>query len=320
VTFDSHSFTAFAAAVSFCTLAMTAGAAEHAPSSAADYYDQARKSDSGLDKDIAGAMSGLLTDAKQGGEVLRTWAALKSGDKTALRQMFQLAKEGNSRAQNIVGYLLDNGEQVKRDSRAAFAYFSAASRDFPLARYNQAVLLFLGRGVPKDEAAAIELFKDSVKSAGVDLAAVRLALHYLGKEQRDEAWRWANEGANRGNITAYYLLGRMLYERGEYGEAFGWLNKAAQASEPNAPAILSAMFRDGRGMDHNQKMAASWLLIYAGLNRNTSGANATSIGSFRLSSQEELDATNFASNWLATHKNMKRPDYSVTILQVGNRQ
>ncbi|WP_223508648.1 MULTISPECIES: tetratricopeptide repeat protein [unclassified Pseudomonas] len=300
-----------------CSVAIAAESANTgSPTSAAEFFDNAKPA-SDVGTDISSAMKGLLSTARGGGEVLRTWAAWKSGDKQALPKLFELAKGGNSRAQNIVGYLLDRGEGVRQDSKGAAAYFAAASETFPLARYNLAVLTLLGRGVPKNEAKAMLMFEDAVKSAGVDLAAVRLSLYYLKKRDKDLAWKWANEGANRGNVTAYYLLGRILYERQEYSEAFGWLTKAAQASEPNAPAILSAMYKNGQGMDANRKMAAAWWLIYAGLNRNKTGLNAGGLGTFGLSPKEENEATHFASNWLSSHENMVRPDYDATILQAS---
>ncbi len=300
-----------------CSMAAAAGSVgTETQTSAAAVFDSAQpKTDIGTD--ISSAMKGLLSTARNGGDVLRAWAAWKSGDKQALPKLFELAKGGNGRAQNIVGYLLDRGEGVRQDSAGAAAYFTAASESYPLARYNLAVLTLLGRGVQKNEAKAMTMFEDAVKSAGVDLAAVRLSLYYLKKRDNDLAWKWANEGANRGNVTAYYLLGRILYERKEFSEAFGWLTKAAQASEPNAPAILSAMYKNGQGMDENRKMAASWWLIYAGLNRNTSGLNAGGLGAFGLSAKEENDATHFATSWLSSHENMVRPNYEATILQAS---
>lgn len=301
-----------------CSVAVAAetASAESPTSSAAEVFESAQpRNDIGTD--ISSAMKGLLSTARGGGEVLRTWAAWKSGDKQALPKLFELAKSGNSRAQNIMGYLLDRGEGVRQDSAGAAAYFTAASETYPLARYNLAVLTLLGRGVPKNEAKAMLMFEDSVKSAGVDLAAVRLSLYYLKKRDKDQAWKWANEGANRGNVTAYYLLGRILYERKEFSEAFGWLTKAAQASEPNAPAILSAMYKNGQGMDANQKMAAAWWLIYAGLNKNMTGVNASGLGAFDLTPKEANEATHFATSWLSTHENMVRPNYDATILQAS---
>jgi len=288
------------------------------PASAAGFYESEASNGGGVDiPDISTAMQGLLSNARQGGEVLRTWAAFKSGDQSALPKLFELAQAGNNRAQNVVGYLLDRGEGVRKDSSAAAAYFSAASADYPLAEYNLAVLTFLGRGVVKNEAKAVEMFESSMKKAGVDLAAVRLSLYYLKRGNREKAWAWANEGANRGNVTAYYLLGRMLYERNEFSEAYNWLTKAAQASEPNAPAILSMMYRNGQGMDQNMKMAASWWLIYIGLNKGKDGSSATGISTFGLSDKEERDSASFASNWLSTHSKMPRPDYDATLLQAN---
>ncbi|KXK68028.1 hypothetical protein BC89_27790 [Pseudomonas monteilii] len=301
--------------LAFASLDCAAGTAQD--TSAAAYFSNEAAAGGADLPDISTAMKGLLSTAREGGEVLRTWAAYKAGDKAALPKLFDLAQGGNSRAQNVVGYLLDHGEGVKQDSAAAAAYFSAASTDYPLARYNLGVLTLLGRGVAKDETKAMEMFESSVKDASVDLAAVRLSLYYLGKGEQDRAWAWANEGANRGNVTAYYLLGRMLYERGEYQEAYNWLTKAAQASEPNAPAILSAMYKNGHGMNQNAKMAASWWLIYVGLNKGKQGMNSAGISSFDLTSKEQNDATSFATNWLSTHKHMKRPDYDATLLQAN---
>ncbi len=300
-----------------CSVAVAAETASAgSPSSAAEVFESAQPP-TDIGTDISSAMKGLLSTARGGGDVLRTWAAWKSGDKQALPKLFELAKGGNSRAQNIVGYLLDRGEGVRQDSAGAAAYFTAASESYPLARYNLAVLTLLGRGVPKNEAKAMLMFEDAVKSAGVDLAAVRLSLYYLKKRDNDLAWKWANEGANRGNVTAYYLLGRILYERKEFSEAFGWLSKAAQASEPNAPAILSAMYKSGQGMDANHKMAAAWWLIYAGLNRNKAGLNAGGLGAFELTPKEQNEATHFATSWLSSHENMVRPNYDATILQAS---
>lgn len=291
-------------------------AADSQDSSAAAYFS--KEAAGGADvPDISSAMKGLLSSAREGGDVLRTWAAHKAGDKAALPKLFELAQGGNSRAQNVVGYLLDHGEGVNQDSAAAAKYFAAASTDYPLARYNLAVLTLLGRGVEKDEAKAMVWFESSVKEASVDLAAVRLSLYYLSKGDHGRAWTWANEGANRGNVTAYFLLGRMLYERGDYQEAYNWLTKAAQASEPNAPAILSAMYQNGYGMNQNRKMAASWWLIYVGLNKGKPGLNSAGVSSFNLSSKEENDANSFATNWLSTHRQIKRPNYDSTLLQAN---
>ena len=41
------------------------------------------------------------------------------------------------------------------------------------------------------------------------------------------------------------------------------------------------------------------------------------MSSFGLTAKEQNDATSFATNWLLTHKHMKRPDYDATLLQAN---
>ncbi|AUZ62009.1 hypothetical protein PRJ_5451 (plasmid) [Pseudomonas sp. XWY-1] len=65
------------------------------------------------------------------------------------------------------------------------------------------------------------------------------------------------------------------------------------------------------------KMAASWWLIYVGLNKGKPGMNSAGLSSFGLTNKEQNDATSFATNWLSTHKHMKRPDYDATLLQAN---
>ena len=116
--------------LAFASLTCAAGSAPDT-SAAAYFSNEAAAGGTGL-PDISTAMKGLLTTAREGGNVLRTWAAYKAGDKAALPKLFELAQGGNSRAQNVVGYLLDHGEGVKQDSTAAAAYFSAQVQTTPL--------------------------------------------------------------------------------------------------------------------------------------------------------------------------------------------
>src|SRR5690606_1574937 len=76
---------------------------------------------------IADRMKQMLVNAKEGANVLKAWSAYRAGDKESLREIFALAREGNPIAQNLAGWMLDNGDGVKQDSNAAFRYFSAAS-------------------------------------------------------------------------------------------------------------------------------------------------------------------------------------------------
>ncbi|WP_017514229.1 tetratricopeptide repeat protein [Cupriavidus pauculus] len=267
--------------------------------------------------DITAKLDDLLATAKETSEVMRLYASWQAGNREAVPEIFALAKNGNARAQNLAGFMLDNGQGVKQDSKAAAAYFQRSAESVPLAKYNLGVLTYYGRGVRKDEARAMELFKGSAIKAGVEQASVQLAIYYLKNKNEDEAYKWANEGANRGNVKAFYLLGRILYQRGQYQSAASWIQKAANASEPNAPAILSLMYRDGKGVGQSKMMSAAWWMIYGALNRRQTGGSLVSSSSFDLDETEQRQALGFANNWLATHGADKRISYQKTLLQTN---
>lgn len=267
--------------------------------------------------DIPAKLDELLATAKETSEVMRLYASWQAGNREAIPEIFALAKNGNARAQNLAGFMLDNGQGVKQDSKAAAAYFQSAAATLPLAKYNLGVLTYYGRGLRKDEAKAMEFFKESAIKAGVEQASVQLAIYYLKNKNEDEAYKWANEGSNRGNVKAFYLLGRILYQRGQYQSAASWIQKAANASEPNAPAILSLMYRDGKGVGQSKMMAAAWWMIYGALNRKQTGGSLVTSSAFGLDETEQRQALGFANNWLATHGADKRISYQKTLLKTN---
>jgi TPR repeat protein len=263
---------------------------------------------------MADKMMAVLDSAKESTEVLRAWSAYRAGSKAAVGEIFSLAQQGNATAQNFAGWMLDNGKGVKKDGAAAFNYFAASAKSYPLAKYNVGVLYFFGRGVTKNEDRAYGFFKEAATGAGVQQAHVRLALHALAKGNRDEAWKWASEASNRGNVIGFYLLGRMLFEKKSYKESYAWLMKAAQASEPNSPALLSKIYEQGLGADKNPVMGAAWWMIYIGKNKDKAGAGA--VTAFNLEATENREAAAFANKWLAAHGESQKVDYKSTIYEV----
>ncbi|WP_413460792.1 tetratricopeptide repeat protein [Herbaspirillum huttiense] len=264
---------------------------------------------------IAEQMADLLSVAKDSGEVLLLWAQIKSGKREAVPDLIALARDGNPRAQNVVGYMFDNGEGVQADPKKAVSYFKAAAEKFPLAKYNLGVMTLYGRGTKQDEVQAMQLFRDSAISAGIEQACVQLALYHLKKNELDDALKWANEGSNRGSVKSFYLLGRVLYQQQKFAEAATWLQKAAAASEPNAPAVISMMYRDGKGLGKSPTMGAAWWLIYTSYSRKQIGNQLAGVQSFHLTEEEQRRAIAFANNWLSTHGVERKVDYRKTLLQ-----
>lgn len=266
---------------------------------------------------ISDRLSNLLKSSRQNGKLMKLYGNWKAGDQSAVAGIFEQARGGNALAQNLAGYMLDNGEGVRQDSQAAAAYFSHAAETIPLARYNLGLLYYYGRGVKKDQDKAAELFRHSVVSAGVGQGAVLLSIYYLQRQDLDNAFKWANEGANRGDIKAFYLLGRILYVRGNYRDARMWIEKASAAAEPNAPALMARMYIEGQGIDKNLVMGEAWSMIYAGLNHKNTGRSVTSGAALGLSDDDERRAVAFAQNWLATHREPRNVDYRRTLLEVS---
>ncbi|MEC4720489.1 tetratricopeptide repeat protein [Noviherbaspirillum sp. CPCC 100848] len=265
---------------------------------------------------VADSMVHLFKSAKGGAETLRAWSAFKNGDKDAPAQIFALAKNGSAVAQNLAGYMLDNGEGVRQDSKMASAYFRAAAKENPIAHYNLAVLHMYGRGVQKDEKKAMEHYRVALEKGNVEQAAVRLALFHMKTGDRPAAWKFANEAANRGNYMGFYLVGRLLFEDRKYQEAFNWLSKAAGASEPNSPALLSKAYADGLGLDRNSVMAGGWWLIYLHQNRGERNFSASSLSGFGLDEDGIRKATRFATDWIATHRRQDKVAFDKTIYEV----
>jgi TPR repeat protein len=258
-------------------------------------------------------MMKLLGEAQGAGEVMKLWADYKSGKRAAAGEIYQLARRGNPQAQNLVGYMLDNGDGLKRDSAAAVPFFAAAADQLPLARYNLGLLYLLGRGVPKDERRAVPLLRDAAINASVDRAAVRLCIYYLQQKNDAEAWRWAQEAANRGSVMGFYLLGRILFLKRDYKGSKPWLDKAAAASEPNSPELIAQLYGRGLGIDRSPVLGAGWHLIYLHLNRNTPGTNATATLPYGLTEEEHQSATAFAEKWISTHGTPPKVDYNSTL-------
>lgn len=271
---------------------------------------------------IGSAISSIFAGARASDDASRAWNRLRRGDKAALKDLVALAKQGNHMAQLYVGYLLDNAEYVTLDSAAAAAYFRAAAPHVPLAAYNLGLLYLLGRGLPKSESKAVKLFEQSCEKDVVEQAAVRLAQHHLRQGNAQEAWRWAEHAANVGNAFGYFVLGKISYDRRDYGPAKMWLEKAAQAGERNSPAILARLYASDAIGPPSGIMASFWGMISAVLNGQAASAATASPGGFgsRVSASELARARTLATTWLANHGASQGIQYTKTIYEPRRRR
>ena len=266
---------------------------------------------------VGGAMSNLLDRARAQDAASRAWYQLQKGDKQALPTLVRLAKEGNSQAQLYVGYLLDNGEHFAKNSRSAAAYFAAAAPTQPLARYNLGLLYLLGRGVPEDQQKAVQLFRDCHKDSNFELAAVRLAQHYLRAKNSGEAWRYGEAAANMGNSFGFFTLGVISVERRDFRTAASWLSKAAQAGDTNAPRHLSHLYRTSGFPEASPVIAGMWQIIDDVVNSRTASAGAAGVSG--LTDDDLAKSRSLAQDWLSNYGRAQSLPYSKTVYEPPSR-
>lgn len=135
------------------------------------------------------------------------------------------------------------------DPATAGALEARAARGEPQAQADLGVLLYLGRGVTRDEARAFKLFGEAAtkESASAMFWLGRMYLLGDGPAAKDpeadrEAARWTFEAARRGHTEAQYTLALLFMagtgvEKNE-DEARKWLRRAADAGHEPARQFL----------------------------------------------------------------------------------
>lgn len=262
---------------------------------------------------IGASVNNLLEKARAQDAAARAWYRLRQGEKPALAELVNLAKAGNPQAQLFVGYLLDNGEFVGKDSKMAAAYFAAAAPRNPIAKYNLGLLYMLGRGVTKDESRAVQLFAESHKESNLEYAAVRMAQHFLKQKNWNEAWRYGESAANLGNSFGFFTLGIISFERRDYRTAANWLSKAAQSGDKNAPRYLAQLYSTSGFPEASETMTGMWQIIDDVMNGRTASPGVTTVPG--LSVEDLAKCRSIAQDWLNNHGRPQKLQYSKTIYE-----
>lgn len=152
------------------------------------------------------------------------------------------AEQGDARAMNNYGLLLDQGRGVETDAGMAAHWFAmSAKAGNPAGMANYGRMLERGRGLPANPA---------------------------------EAAVWLDLAARQGQPEAQYNLG-LLYEHGrgvakDEKAAAAWYSRAAAQAQPEAMARLGHLYRQGRGVDKDPARAV--LLLHAAAMQGQTGA------------------------------------------------
>ena len=190
----------------------------------------------------------------------------------AMREFRPLADQGLVEAQLEVGFLYWSGQGIPKDKSEAEKWFTRAASAVPKWRQQAGrgdaqaalqlgMLLWVGKGIAGDPAAARLLIAQAAE-AGDPEAQVNLAGFLLQgvlfEKNQEEAARWGQRAAERGNAAAEDLLGRLYAAEGvkqDYSQARIWLRRAAGHGSLSAYDALAQMYRDGDGLTQNASEA-----------------------------------------------------------------
>ncbi|MBS7778364.1 tetratricopeptide repeat protein [Acidovorax sp. CCYZU-2555] len=152
------------------------------------------------------------------------------------QHLLRAAQRGHGQAQVDLGFIYLNGTGTPKDMAQAFKWFDAAAA-------NQMVLAqcMLGDfyrgglgGAPQDHAAAVRWYR---KTAG---ASARCA--------------------SKSQYELYVSYAAGLGVKKDLGKAIEWLQRSADAGNPQAQRALGLAYRSGQGVAANPVLAKQWLL------------------------------------------------------------
>jgi len=148
----------------------------------------------------------------------------------AIKMYRQIAKQGNTVAQQLLGSLYMNGKGIEKNySKAIYWFRKAAEDDEAIAQYYLGMLRLEGKGV---------------------------------KQDFSKAFDWIHKSAEQEDALAQYQLGNM-YLKGigveqKYFMAAYWFRKAADHQEAVAQLQLGLLYSQGKGLAKNDEEALYW--------------------------------------------------------------
>lgn len=196
------------------------------------------------------------------------YKAFKNGDyKSAMEQLLPLAKQGDPKAQRIVGNMYAGGLGVDEDYESAAKWYQASvAQGYAPAMADLGDLYYYGNGVDQDQAIALKWYRRGAER-GDPVAEYDYGLIFhdgtAGQKQNfDAALKWFMRAAAQGDPPALNMVGYM-HDVGEGvdedpHEAFIWYQRAADKSYDVAQYNIGVMYQNGRGVEKNPTLAAKW--------------------------------------------------------------
>ena len=202
------------------------------------------------------------------------------------------AESGNVEAQHYLGFLYYTGDGVTKDVKLARNWFlRAATNGFALSQNNLGSLYANGEGVESNLTAAVEWFQHAAQQ-GLPLALSnlgQLALENKGGLRSEDAHRFFQSAAERGDMKAAFLLGKVDQERGIY-----WMTLAAENGEVSAYSHLGWFYMDGWRVPRDFAQAKKWFEKGAAVNDPHC---QLSLGVYELKTKDKPDLA-LARSWM----------------------
>ncbi len=134
----------------------------------------------------------------------------------ALKWYHRAASRGSAMAENILGYLYDNGLGVTRDAKESAAwYLKAAQHGYPSAWFNIGNCYEYGVGVKQNFQEAARWYEKSARAGDLE-AQLKLAVLYdkgvIEGGEPEQGYEWLRRAAEQGNAVALQKLADIQFE------------------------------------------------------------------------------------------------------------
>jgi TPR repeat protein/S1-C subfamily serine protease len=185
----------------------------------------------------------------------------------ALKELLPLAKQGDAKAERILGEMYAGGNGVDRDYAAAADWYRrSAGQNYGPAMADLGDLYFYGRGMLEQPKIALGWYRRGAE-LGDPAAEYDYALMFHDgsagvKQDFATAMSWFLRAAGQGDAPALNMVGYM-HDIGEGvpespQEAVRWYRKAADKGFDVAEYNLGIMYQNGRGVEKSMAEAARW--------------------------------------------------------------
>ncbi len=153
--------------------------------------------------------------------------------KKAFKWFMRAAKQGNSYAQNSIGYMYYNGKWATKNYKKAFKwYMKAAENNYTNSQFIVGFMFSNGQGTKKSYKKAMQWYVKASENNSVR-AKTNIGFMYFNgwgvRKNNKKAFEWLIKAATQGTIRAQMMVGFLYYDgvgvKKDYIKAYAWLNQ-----------------------------------------------------------------------------------------------